>query len=62
MGDGMIAIACVTMAGAIRPITVEKGLDPRDYCLFAFGGGGALHEFQIARELHIFISPAFGRF
>jgi N-methylhydantoinase A len=53
MADGIIAIASVAMAGAIKRITVEKGLDPRDYCLFAFGGGGPLHAFQIARELHI---------
>jgi N-methylhydantoinase A len=53
MADGIIAIASVTMAGAIKRITLEKGLDPREYTLFAFGGGGPLHAFQIARELHI---------
>lgn len=65
MADGMIAIASVTMAGAIKRITVEKGLDPRDYCLFAFGGGGPLHAFQIARELYIplvIIPPEPGNF
>ena len=65
MADGMIAIASVTMAGAIKRITVEKGLDPREYCLFAFGGGGPLHAFQIARELHIplvIIPPEPGNF
>ncbi|MFN0306107.1 MAG: hydantoinase/oxoprolinase family protein [Burkholderiales bacterium] len=65
MADGIIAIASVTMAGAIKRITLEKGLDPRDYTLFAFGGGGPLHAFQIARELHIpevLIPPEPGNF
>jgi N-methylhydantoinase A len=43
----------MTMAGAIKQITIERGLDPRDFTLFAFGGGGPLHSAQIARELAI---------
>lgn len=65
IADGIIAIASVAMAGAIKRITVEKGHDPRDFCLFAFGGGGPLHAFQIARELHIpliIIPPEPGNF
>jgi N-methylhydantoinase A len=65
MADGIITIASVTMAGAIKRITLEKGLDPREYALFAFGGGGPLHAFQIARELHIprvIIPPEPGNF
>ncbi|MFO1415298.1 MAG: hydantoinase/oxoprolinase family protein [Burkholderiales bacterium] len=65
MAEGIIAIASVTMAGAIKRITLEKGLDPREYTLFAFGGGGPLHAFQIARELHIprvIIPPEPGNF
>jgi len=53
LADGIVAIACVTMAGAIKRITVEKGFDPRDFAMFAFGGGGPLHAFQIARQLHV---------
>jgi N-methylhydantoinase A len=41
------------MAAAIRRITVERGLDPREFALFAFGGGGPLHAATLARELHI---------
>ena len=43
MADGIIAIAIVIMAGAIRKISVEHGLDPRDFVLFSYGGGGPLH-------------------
>jgi N-methylhydantoinase A len=53
IADGMIAIASVTMANAIKRVTVEKGLDPREYALFAFGGGGPLHAVQLARQLSI---------
>jgi N-methylhydantoinase A len=50
---GILALGTMTMAGAIKQVTVERGLDPRDFTLFAFGGGGPLHAGQIARELNI---------
>ncbi len=53
MADGIIAIATVIMAGAIRKISVEHGLDPRDFVLFSYGGGGPLHSCALARELSI---------
>jgi N-methylhydantoinase A len=53
MADGIIAIATVIMAGAIRRISVEHGRDPRDFVLFAYGGGGPLHASALARELSI---------
>jgi N-methylhydantoinase A len=53
MADGMISIAIVMMAGAIRRISVERGLDPRDFVLFSYGGGGPLHASALARELFI---------
>ena len=65
MAEGIIQIASVTMAGAIKRITLEKGLDPREYAMFAFGGGGPLHAFEIARQLHIplvIIPPEPGNF
>ena len=45
--------ATLTMASAIRQITTERGLDPRDFTLFAFGGGGPLHGQTLAREMNI---------
>jgi N-methylhydantoinase A len=53
MADGVIAIATVIMAGAIRKISVEHGLDPRDFILFSYGGGGPLHASALAHELSI---------
>src|SRR5665213_4018451 len=43
MADGIVAIATVVMASAIRRISVEHGRDPRDFVLFSYGGGGPLH-------------------
>jgi len=53
MADGIIAIATVVMAGAIRRVSVEHGRDPREFVLFAYGGGGPLHASALARELSI---------
>jgi N-methylhydantoinase A len=39
------------MAGAIRMVSLARGLDPRDFVLFAFGGAGPLHAVALAREL-----------
>ncbi len=53
IADGIISIATVIMAGAIRRISVEHGRDPRDFVLFSYGGGGPLHSGALARELSI---------
>ena len=50
---GIVRLADVKMALAVRSITTERGLDPRDYTLVAYGGGGPLHAVAIARELQI---------
>lgn len=50
---GIIAVANATMRGAIRVITVQKGLDPRDFTLVAFGGAGPMHACAVAREASI---------
>jgi N-methylhydantoinase A len=50
---GMLAIANATMANAVRAVTTERGLDPRDFALVAYGGAGPLHAVDIARELAI---------
>src|SRR6185503_1472588 len=39
----IIATADATMARALRRVSVERGIDPRDCTLVAFGGGGPLH-------------------
>ena len=53
IADGIVSIATVIMAGAIRKISVEHGLDPRDFILFSYGGGGPLHACALAHELSI---------
>ncbi len=53
LADGIIVIATIVMAGAIRRQTVEHGRDPRDFVLFSYGGGGPLHASALARELAI---------
>jgi len=50
---GVVRIAEVKMAGAIRRMTVEQGLDPRDFVLVTFGGAGPMHGASIAGELGI---------
>jgi N-methylhydantoinase A len=49
----ILAVTTNQLAHAIRLVSVEKGHDPRDFALFAFGGAGPLHAVEIARELGI---------
>ncbi len=50
---GIINLAVSNMVNAIRFISVEKGYDPREFCLVATGGAGPLHANLIADELKI---------
>jgi N-methylhydantoinase A len=50
---GIARIAEFKMADIIRKMTVEKGFDPRDFVLFAFGGAGPAHAGVFARELGV---------
>jgi N-methylhydantoinase A len=50
---GIIHIATLTMASAVKMTTVERGHDPRDFAMIAYGGAGPLHGADIARELGI---------
>ena len=51
--QGIIAVVTANMARAIRVISVQRGHDPRDYTLVAFGGAGPLHGARLAAELDI---------
>ena len=51
--EGIIAVVTANMARAIRVISVQRGHDPRDYTLVAFGGAGPLHAARLAAELDI---------
>jgi len=50
---GIRRVANVSMARAIRAVTIERGRDPRDMTMIAFGGGGPLHAVDVARLLGI---------
>jgi N-methylhydantoinase A len=49
--DGVRRLVNFTMAQAMRLVSVERGHDPRDYTIVAYGGGGPLHAAQLAEEL-----------
>ena len=51
--QGIISVVVANMAKAIRVISVERGYDPRDYSMLAFGGAGPIHAVRMARALDI---------
>ncbi|MGA8326960.1 MAG: hydantoinase/oxoprolinase family protein [Candidatus Cybelea sp.] len=50
---GILRLVDDAMAKVLRIVTIERGLDPRDFTLVAFGGGGPLHACALAEELDI---------
>jgi N-methylhydantoinase A len=62
---GVVRIAVSNMTRAIRSVSTERGKDPRDFDLVAFGGNGGLFSAAVARELSlkkVIIPPAAGIF
>jgi N-methylhydantoinase A len=60
---GILDIVTATMVRAIRVVSVERGHDPRECTLMAYGGAGALHAVLVARELgmrRVLVPPAPG--
>jgi N-methylhydantoinase A/oxoprolinase/acetone carboxylase beta subunit/N-methylhydantoinase B/oxoprolinase/acetone carboxylase alpha subunit len=51
--QAIIDIAIENMANAIRVLTIERGIDPRDFSLVGFGGAGPLHAVEVAKSLKI---------
>jgi len=51
--SGILSIANNTMAGAIRNVSVERGHDPREFALVAYGGAGPMHAIDVAKLLGI---------
>jgi N-methylhydantoinase A len=49
--QGILSVVTANMARAIRVISVQRGHDPRDFTLMAFGGGGPLYAARLAKEL-----------
>jgi N-methylhydantoinase A len=50
---GILRVIETEMAKAIRVISIERGFDPRDFTLVAFGGGGPVHACALARALRV---------
>jgi len=50
---GVVRIANANMTNALRLVSTNKGYDPRDFALIAFGGGGAMHAVALAEELKV---------
>jgi N-methylhydantoinase A len=60
---GIVRVASAEMARAVRVMTVERGVDPRELALLAFGGAGPLHAATIAAELdmnRVLVPPSSG--
>jgi N-methylhydantoinase A len=51
--EGIYRVVNASMAAAIRQMTTEKGIDPRDFALLPFGGAGGQHAAALAREVGI---------
>lgn len=50
---GIVQVASANIVRAIRTVSVERGHDPSQFSLFAYGGAGPLHAVEVARELSI---------
>ena len=50
---GVIRIANHNMGNALKLVSINRGYDPRDFTMIAFGGGGAMHAAALARDLNI---------
>ncbi len=50
---GIVALIDAEMARVVRIVSVERGYDPRDFTLLAFGGGGPLHACAVASEIGV---------
>jgi N-methylhydantoinase A len=61
VASGIIRVVNATMEKAIRVVSIERGHDPREFALVAFGGAGGLHACDLAEALGIprVIVPAF---
>jgi N-methylhydantoinase A len=61
--EGILDIVNENMAGALRLVSVQRGYDPRDFALVAFGGAGPMHANAVARIMGSFpvlVPPAPG--
>jgi N-methylhydantoinase A len=65
LAAGVLTLANLAMAGAVRKQTISRGLDPRDFALIAYGGAGPMHACEVAAEVgigRVLIPPVPGHF
>jgi N-methylhydantoinase A/oxoprolinase/acetone carboxylase beta subunit len=53
LAEGIVRIANANMERAMRVVSVQRGFDPRDFALLAFGGAGGLHACELAASLEM---------
>src|SRR5262245_4239739 len=53
LAEGIVTIAVARMTSAIREISIQRGHDPRDFILIAFGGAGPMHALAMAEEIGV---------
>src|SRR3989454_580165 len=53
LAEGIVRIAVARMTSAIREISIQRGHDPRDFTLIAFGGAGPMHALALAQEIGV---------
>jgi N-methylhydantoinase A len=51
LAEGVVRIAVARMTSAIREISIQRGHDPRDFTLIAYGGAGPMHALALAAEI-----------
>ena len=50
---GVYQVVCTTIAEGIRLMSVQRGVDPRDFTIMGFGGASGLHAAEVARQLQV---------
>ena len=62
LARGIVRIANANMVGALKLVSLNRGFDPRDFTLVAFGGGGGMHAAFLAAEIGIrkVVLPTYG--
>ena len=50
---GVYKVVCTTIAEGIRLMSVQRGVDPREFTMMGFGGASGLHASEVARQLHV---------
>ena len=53
LADSILRIANSNMADAVRQISTARGIDPRNYTIVAYGGGGPLHAAMVAEDIGV---------